>query len=186
MSIQIPEDNGLSTLHCRSKASDAVRIGLETGPTSTWKSYRAQLGLRVICIDARHAMAVQNMQIKKSDRNDAIGIARIMQTGWFKEGARQGYRQSLGQGASGQPGAAVRAEELIEGRPELVAAVTPLLEARTKDIELGTADGKTKVLQHGFMANGQVNRIKRPNTWLQRPMLQNREGSSCQTGAAHT
>ena len=25
------------------------------------------------------------MQIKKSDRNDAVGIARIMQTGWFKQ-----------------------------------------------------------------------------------------------------
>ena len=36
------------------------------------------------------------------------------------------------------------------------------------------------------MASGQVNRVKRPNTWLQRPMLQNREGSSCQTGAVHT
>jgi hypothetical protein len=36
------------------------------------------------------------------------------------------------------------------------------------------------------MASGQVNRIKRPNTWLQRPMLQNREESSCQTGAVHT
>ena len=29
--------------------------------------------------------AVLKMQINKSDRNDAIGIARIMQTGWFKE-----------------------------------------------------------------------------------------------------
>jgi DNA invertase Pin-like site-specific DNA recombinase len=38
----------------------------------------------VICIDARHANAVLKMQINKSDRNDAIGIARIMQTGWFK------------------------------------------------------------------------------------------------------
>jgi transposase len=25
------------------------------------------------------------MQINKSDRNGAVGIARIMQTGWFKE-----------------------------------------------------------------------------------------------------
>jgi hypothetical protein len=25
------------------------------------------------------------MQVNKSDRNDAAGIARIMQTGWFKE-----------------------------------------------------------------------------------------------------
>jgi len=39
----------------------------------------------VICIDARHAKAVLKMQINKNDRNDAIGIARIMQTGWFKE-----------------------------------------------------------------------------------------------------
>jgi len=39
----------------------------------------------VICIDARHAKAVLKMQINKSDRNDANGIARIMQTGWFKE-----------------------------------------------------------------------------------------------------
>ena len=36
------------------------------------------------------------------------------------------------------------------------------------------------------MASGHVNRIQRPNTWLQRPMLQNREESSCQTGAVHT
>jgi transposase len=39
---------------------------------------------RMICIDARHAKAVLKMQINKSDRNDAAGIAR-MQTGWFKE-----------------------------------------------------------------------------------------------------
>jgi transposase len=34
---------------------------------------------------ARDAQAVLKMQINKSDRNDAAGIARIMQTGWFKE-----------------------------------------------------------------------------------------------------
>jgi transposase len=46
---------------------------------------QARLGLPVICIDARHAKAVLKMQINRSDRNDAAGIARIMQTGWFKE-----------------------------------------------------------------------------------------------------
>ncbi|MCP5091084.1 MAG: transposase, partial [Gammaproteobacteria bacterium] len=65
---------------------DAARIGLETGPTATWlwhelKSFR----LPVICIDARHAKAALSMQINKSDRNDAVGIARIMQCGWYKE-----------------------------------------------------------------------------------------------------
>jgi transposase len=70
----------------RSKAPGAVRVGLETGPTATrlWSELK-QLGLPVICIDARHARAVLKMQINKSDRNDAAGIARIMQTGWFKE-----------------------------------------------------------------------------------------------------
>src|SRR6266404_2904859 len=70
----------------RSKAPGAVRIGLETGPTATWLwTELKQLGLPVICIDARHAKAVLKMQINKSDRNDAAGIARIIQTGWFKE-----------------------------------------------------------------------------------------------------
>jgi len=56
----------------------------ETGPTATWLWTEVkQLGLPVICIDARHARAVLKMQVNKSDRNDAAGIARIMQTGWF-------------------------------------------------------------------------------------------------------
>jgi transposase len=68
----------------RSKAPKVVRIGLETGPTATWLwTELKRLGLPVICIDA--AKAVLKMQINKSDRNDAAGIARIMQTGWFKE-----------------------------------------------------------------------------------------------------
>jgi transposase len=70
----------------RSKAPGAIRIGLETGPTATWLwTELKQLGLPVICIDARHAKAVLKMQINKSERNDAAGIARIMQTSWFKE-----------------------------------------------------------------------------------------------------
>ena len=44
-----------------------------------------KMGLPIICIDARHAKAALKMQINKSDRNDAIGIARIMQTGWYRE-----------------------------------------------------------------------------------------------------
>ena len=68
----------------RSRAPGTVRIGIETGPTTTWLELN-RLGLPVICIDARHAKAVLKMQINKSDRNDAAGIARIMQTGWFKQ-----------------------------------------------------------------------------------------------------
>src|SRR6516164_10923982 len=43
----------------RSKAPGAIRVGLETGPTSTWLwTELKRLGLPVICIDARHAQAV--------------------------------------------------------------------------------------------------------------------------------
>ena len=64
----------------------ARRIGLETGPTTTWLWHELRaLGLPVICIDARHAKAALSMQINKSDRNDAVGLARIMQCGWYKQ-----------------------------------------------------------------------------------------------------
>ncbi len=70
----------------KTKALHAKRIGLETGPTSTWLWHELRaLGLPVICIDARHAKAALSMQINKSDRNDAVGLARIMQCGWYKE-----------------------------------------------------------------------------------------------------
>ena len=40
----------------KTKAAGAVRIGLETGPTTTWLWHELRaLGLPVICIDARHA-----------------------------------------------------------------------------------------------------------------------------------
>ncbi len=70
----------------KTKAKGARRIGLETGPTATWLWHELRaLGLPVICIDARHAKAALSLQIKKSDRNDAAGLARIMQCGWYKE-----------------------------------------------------------------------------------------------------
>src|SRR6478735_2955392 len=159
----VDSDPEAISVYMRSKAPGAVRIGLETGPTSTWLwTELKRLGLPVICIDARHAKAVLKMQINKSDRNDAIGIARIMQTGWFKEvhvkdidshtvrallASRallvkikrdlenhvRGLLKNLGLviGRAKFNVFAVRAEELIEGRPELIAAIRPLLEART-------------------------------------------------------
>ena len=67
-------------------APHVVRIGLETGATSNWLwTELKKKELPVICIDARHAKAALKMQINKSDRNDAVGIARIMQCGWYKE-----------------------------------------------------------------------------------------------------
>ena len=70
----------------KSHAPHVTRVGLEAGATSTWLwTELNKLGLPVICIDARHAKAALKLQINKSDRNDAVGIARIMQCGWYKE-----------------------------------------------------------------------------------------------------
>ncbi|MFQ5626535.1 MAG: transposase, partial [Methyloligellaceae bacterium] len=81
----VDSDPGTIAEFVEKKAPDAVRIGLESGPTSTWLWTELNArGLPVICIDARHAKAALKMQINKSDRNDAVGIARIMQCGWFK------------------------------------------------------------------------------------------------------
>src|ERR1700723_1622491 len=154
----VDSDPEAISVYVTSRAPNAVRIGLETGPTSTWLwTELKRLGLPVICIDARHAKAVLKMQINKSDRNDAIGIARIMQTGWFKEvhvkdidshsvRALLASRALLVKikrdlenhvrcllknlGRAKFNVFAVRTEELIEGRPELIATIRPLLEAR--------------------------------------------------------
>jgi transposase len=173
----------------RAKAPGAVRIGLETGPTATWLwTELKRLGLPVICIDARHAKAVLKMQINKSDRNDAVGIARIMQTGWFKEvrvkdldshairallasrallvkikrdleNQVRGLLKNLGLviGRAKFNVFAVRAEELIEGRPELVAAVRPLLDARQAiEQQIDDLDRKVQKLARD---NAQVRRF---------------------------
>ena len=76
----VDSDPEVIAVFIQSNARNPVRIGLETGATSTWLwTELKKRGLPVICIDARHAKAALKMQINKSDRNDAAGIARIMQ-----------------------------------------------------------------------------------------------------------
>ncbi|MGI9511783.1 MAG: IS110 family transposase [Anderseniella sp.] len=82
----IPSDPEAIAAFIRANTTNVVRIGLESGSTSTWLWTELDImGLPIICIDARHAKAALKMQINKSDRNDAAGIARIMQTGWYRE-----------------------------------------------------------------------------------------------------
>jgi hypothetical protein len=42
------------------------------------------MDLPVTCIDPRHAKAALKMQINKSDRNDAVGMARIFRCEWCR------------------------------------------------------------------------------------------------------
>ena len=78
----VPSDPEAIAAFIEAHSLDVARVGLEAGATSTWLwTELNKIGLPVICIDARHAKAVLKMQINKSDRNDAVGIARIMQCG---------------------------------------------------------------------------------------------------------
>jgi transposase len=82
----VPSDPEAIAGFIRSHAPHVARVGLETGATATWLWNELNaLGLPVICIDARHAKEALKMQINKNDRNDAAGLARIMQCGWYKQ-----------------------------------------------------------------------------------------------------
>ena len=74
----------------KTNAVKAKRIGLETGPTTTWLWHELRrLGLPVICIDARHAKAALSLQINKSDRNDAVGLGSDHADGLVQGGPSQ-------------------------------------------------------------------------------------------------
>ena len=67
-------------------APEAVKIGLESGHLSTWHWHGlTDMGLPAICIDAYHAHGVLRLQMNKTDKNDAHGIAQIMRCNWYKE-----------------------------------------------------------------------------------------------------
>src|SRR6202049_5285759 len=68
------------------RAPQVVRVGLETGPTSTWLWHELRAAkIPVICIDARHAQAALSMRLNKPDRDDAAGLAQLMRMGWYRE-----------------------------------------------------------------------------------------------------
>jgi transposase len=70
----------------KERAPDAIRIALESGPLSTWHWHAlTAMGFPVVCVDARHAKAALNMQVNKTDKNDAHGLAQIVKAGWYRE-----------------------------------------------------------------------------------------------------
>jgi transposase len=96
--------------HAGAKAS----IGIETGPMTPWLVHELRSrGLDVICLAARHARAALRMQLNKTDRNDAEGLAQIMRTGWYRAVHVKSFD-------------AHRARALLGARLQLVGMVTRL------------------------------------------------------------
>jgi transposase len=75
------------------------RAGHEAGALSPWLHPGLKaLGIPAICLETRHVRAAMSAQRNKTDATDAIGIAHIMRTGWFRQAhikTDQAYRLRL-------------------------------------------------------------------------------------------
>lgn len=61
------------------------RVGHEAGALAPWLHPGLQeYGIPAICLETRHVRAAMSAQRNKTDANDALGIAHIMRTGWFR------------------------------------------------------------------------------------------------------
>lgn len=62
------------------------RVGHEAGSLSPWlHAGLLELGVPAICLETRHVRAAMAAQRNKTDAKDALGIAHIMRTGWFRQ-----------------------------------------------------------------------------------------------------
>src|ERR687884_2377951 len=98
----------------REHAPAAVKIGIETGPLTTWLwTELRRRGLPMVCLDARQAKKALDMKLNKTDANDAEGLAHLVRSGWYRE-VRVKSR------------AAMLAKARVGARDQLQAATTTL------------------------------------------------------------
>ncbi|ACI50810.1 transposase IS110 family protein [Gluconacetobacter diazotrophicus PA1 5] len=61
------------------------RMGHEAGSLSPWlHPEMLALGLPAVCLETKHVRAAMSAQRNKTDKADALGIAHIVRTGWFR------------------------------------------------------------------------------------------------------
>lgn len=121
-------------------APNAKRIGLETGPLSTWLWHALNdLGLPLVCLDARHAKAGLSVQVNKTDENDALGLAQLVRTGWYREVKVKSLESHLIRGVLG-----ARAQ-LVSTRIQMTTTIRGLL--RISESSFRLAVGKPSPAQ---------------------------------------
>jgi len=62
------------------------RVGHEAGSLSPWLHPELQaLGVPIVCLETQHVRAAMAAQRNKTDATDALGLAHIVRTGWFRQ-----------------------------------------------------------------------------------------------------
>jgi transposase len=70
----------------KSYAGKLRRVGHEAGALSPWLHPALKaLGLPAVCLETRHVRAAMAAQRNKTDATDALGIAHIVRTGWYRQ-----------------------------------------------------------------------------------------------------
>lgn len=122
------------------RAPGVVKVGIETGPLTVWLWHALnERGVPIVCLHARHAVAALKLQMNKTDRNAALGLARLVRTGWYRPVAVRSVETH-------------RLRALLITRDQLVGMRTALINkirglAKTCGIVIGPGKGGTFVRQ---------------------------------------
>jgi transposase len=85
MTASVPTDPGAIAVALKPFAKTLRRVGHEAGALSPWLHPEMKtFGLPVVCLETRHVRAAMAAQRNKTDAPDALGIAHILRTGWFR------------------------------------------------------------------------------------------------------
>lgn len=80
----------------RRHAPELEHKGLEIGQLAPWLYHSLrELGLPVVCLDARHARTATALQRNKTDAHDAETLAQLVRTGWYREARVKGWAAHL-------------------------------------------------------------------------------------------
>ena len=74
------------TTHIKTLNINIEQAAIESGSISHWLVCQMRkLGIPVICVDARHMSAILSLNVNKTDKNDARGIAEALRSGLYRE-----------------------------------------------------------------------------------------------------
>jgi transposase len=85
MTASVPTDPGSIAAALEPYRWQLRRVGHEAGALAPWlHPGLKEQGVPIVCLETRHVRAAMSAQRNKTDATDALGLAHIMRTGWFR------------------------------------------------------------------------------------------------------